>query len=71
MRPLPLIRRSFADSLSLSRAFASATGVQQPPSTFALDRSIFNETLYSRIRTIWFADLPLGFTSANPIALKR
>jgi uncharacterized protein (DUF924 family) len=71
MRPVPLVRRSFAVSLCLSRAFASTTGVQQPPSTFALDRSIFNETLYSRIRTFWFADLPPGFTSANPIALKR
>jgi uncharacterized protein (DUF924 family) len=70
MRPLPSIRKSFAVSLCLSRAFASATK-QQPPSTFALDKGIFNETLYSRIRTFWFADLPHGFTSANPIALKR
>jgi uncharacterized protein (DUF924 family) len=71
MRPLPLIRRSFAVSLCLSRAFASMTRVQQPLSTFALHKNIFNEILYSRIRTFWFADLPHGFTSANPIALKK
>jgi uncharacterized protein (DUF924 family) len=70
MRPLPLIRRSFAVSLSFSRAFASTT-TQQLPSTFTLNKSIFNETLHSRIRTFWFDGLPPGFTSANPVALKR
>ena len=70
MRPLPLIRRSFAVSLSFPRAFASTT-TQQLPSTFTLNKSIFNETLHSRIRTFWFDGLPPGFTSANPVALKR
>jgi uncharacterized protein (DUF924 family) len=70
MRPLPHIRRSFAVSLSFSRAFASTT-TQQPPSTFTLNKSIFNETLHSQIRTFWFDGLPPGFTSANPVALKR
>lgn len=43
----------------------------QPPSSFTLDKSIFNETLYSRIRTFWFADLPPNFTGPNPATLKR
>jgi uncharacterized protein (DUF924 family) len=70
MRPLPLIHKSFAVSLSLSRAFATAT-TQQTPSTFTLNKGIFNETIYSRIRTFWFDGLPPGFTGANPVALKR
>jgi len=70
MRPSFLNRRSFAVSLSLSRAFASTT-TQQPPSTFMLNKGIFNETLYSRIREFWFEGLPPGFTGANPVALKR
>jgi uncharacterized protein (DUF924 family) len=57
-------------SLSFSRAFASTT-TQQPPSTFTLNKSIFNETLYFRVRTFWFDGLPPGFASANPVALKR
>ena len=70
MRPLPLIRKSLTLSLSLPRTFASMTS-QQPPSTFTLNKGIFNEDLYSRIRTFWFADLPPGFTGPDPAALKR
>jgi uncharacterized protein (DUF924 family) len=70
MRLLPLIHRSLAASLSLTRSFAS-TATHQHSSSFTLNKNIFNETLYSRIRTFWFEDLPPGFTGANPVALKR
>ena len=70
MRPLPLIRKMPVVGLALPRAFAAMT-TQQPPSTFTLNKGIFNETLYSRIRTFWFTDLPPGFTGANPATLKR
>ena len=43
----------------------------QPLSSFALDKNIFNDTLYSRVRTFWFADLPYNFTAANNASLKR
>ena len=43
----------------------------QPPTSFVLDKNIFNETLYSRVRTFWFADLPPEFSGANAASLKR
>lgn len=70
MRALSLFRHGIACHLSFSRSFATMT-TPQPLSTFTLDKSIFNETLYSRIRTFWFADLPPNFTGPNPPALKR
>jgi uncharacterized protein (DUF924 family) len=70
MRTLSLFRHGIACHLPFTRAFATMT-TPQPPSTFALDKSIFNETLYSRVRTFWFADLPPNFTGPNPVALKR
>jgi uncharacterized protein (DUF924 family) len=69
MRSFSLFRHSLA-SMSFSRAFTTTT-TPHSPSTFTLDRNIFNETLYSQIRTFWFADLPPNFTSPNPTALKR
>jgi uncharacterized protein (DUF924 family) len=71
MRTLSLFRQGLACHLSFTRTFATMTTTPQPPSTFALDKSIFNETLYSRVRTFWFADLPPNFTGPNPVALKR
>jgi len=70
MRTLSLFRNGLACQLSFSRAFAT-TSASQLPSSFVLDKNIFNESLYSRIRTFWFADLPPKFTAANPASLKR
>lgn len=70
MRSLALFQRGIACQLSFARAFATMT-TPQPPASFTLDKSIFNETLYSKIRTFWFADLPPNFTGPNPATLKR
>lgn len=42
-----------------------------PPAQFQLDRSLFNETLYSGIRSFWFAGLPAGSKADNDILQKR
>lgn len=35
-----------------------ASTMASSPSSFTLDRSIFNQTLYTRMRNFWFGDLP-------------
>jgi uncharacterized protein (DUF924 family) len=70
MRTTSLFQNGLACQLFFTRAFATTT-MPQPLSSFVLDRNIFNESLYSRIRTFWFADLPPDFTTANPASLKR
>lgn len=70
MRTTSLFRNGLACQLFFTRAYATMT-TRQPLSSFVLDKNIFNETLYSRIRTFWFADLPPEFTAANPASLKR
>ena len=39
--------------------------------TRQLNRAIFNPTLYSRIREVWFGDLPWGAKSANEASQQR
>lgn len=70
MRTASLFRHSLACHLSFTRAFAT-TATPQPLSSFTLDKNIFNDTLYSRIGTFWFADLPPNFTGPNSATLKR
>jgi uncharacterized protein (DUF924 family) len=70
MRTTSLFRSGLACQLSFSRAFATMP-TPQPPASFALDKNIFNDTLYSRVRTFWFADLPPDFSGANSASLKR
>ena len=41
-----------------------------PPQTFVLDRSIFNQALYSRMRDFWFTGLPAG-ASTPPLDLEK
>lgn len=42
-----------------------------PPQNFALDRNIFNDTLYTHIRSFWFAGIPAGSKHGNAESLKR
>ncbi|KAK5165432.1 uncharacterized protein LTR77_008961 [Saxophila tyrrhenica] len=42
-----------------------------PPQSFPLDRSIFNETLYSRLRDFWLAGVPQDATSPPWEAIQR
>ncbi len=42
-----------------------------PPQSFVLDRSIFNETLYSRLREFWLAGVPHNATSPPFEALQK
>ncbi|KAK4494202.1 hypothetical protein PRZ48_014500 [Zasmidium cellare] len=42
-----------------------------PPTQFQLDRSLFNENLYSGIRSFWFVGLPAGSKEDNPVLQKR
>lgn len=46
-------------------------GSAVPPQSFALDRSIWNDTLYSQIRDFWFAGLPAGAKRGNEPIYKR
>ena len=42
-----------------------------PPSTFTLDRAIFNPQLYTRLRTFWFGDLASDAAMPNANATQR
>lgn len=42
-----------------------------PPPSFSLDRSVFNDSLYSHIRSFWFAGVPAGSKHGNAESLKR
>jgi uncharacterized protein (DUF924 family) len=42
-----------------------------PPQTFALDRSIFNDTLYSSLRSFWFRGIPSGSKATSGESMKR
>lgn len=57
---LPLIARTYT---------TMATPV--PPQNFTLDRNIFNDTLYTNIRSFWFAGIPAGSKHGNAESLKR
>ena len=56
------------------RAFSSSSAggstAAVPIEHFTLDRDIFNPTLYSRIQSLWFANIPHNATHADPEALK-
>lgn len=59
-----LLRRAIAVHLTSSsfRGFSTsppfAAAMALSPRSYSLNRSIFNETLYSRMRDFWFADVP-------------
>nr|POE72399.1 hypothetical protein CFP56_12272 [Quercus suber] len=57
-------------TLGLGRSFATST-VMSSPASFTLDRTLFNQTLYTRLRDVWFQDLPSGATAATKPALQR
>lgn len=42
-----------------------------PPQSFTLDRNIFNDALYTHIRTFWFAGIPAGSKHGNAESMKR
>lgn len=50
---------------------ASASASAVPPQSFHLDRTLFNESLYTGIRDFWFAGLPPGSKTDNAIVRKR
>ncbi|KAK4617562.1 hypothetical protein CLAFUW4_12396 [Fulvia fulva] len=62
-RTLPLYLSSFKSYSTMASAV--------PPQSFHLDRSIWNDTLYSHIRSFWFAGLPPGQQHGNEITVKR
>ncbi|SMR58752.1 unnamed protein product [Zymoseptoria tritici ST99CH_1E4] len=71
-----LYTRLFSRALTIS-AFSSTTRAMSTmssavsPQAFALDRSIFNDTLYSSLRTFWFQDIPAGSKASNEESMKR
>jgi uncharacterized protein (DUF924 family) len=42
-----------------------------PPHAFTLDRTLFNETLYSDLRAFWFRGIPAGAKASNEESMKR
>lgn len=42
-----------------------------PPQNFALDRNIFNDSLYAHIRSFWFAEAPKGAKHGGFASLKK
>jgi uncharacterized protein (DUF924 family) len=62
-----LARRALAFHITTSgRSFASYTSTMaQAPNSFTLDRSIFNETLYSRMRDFWFHGMSEGASTPS------
>ncbi len=56
---------------SFSTRSSFATAMATPPQSFVLDRSIFNETLYSRLREFWLAGVPHNATSPPFEALQK
>ena len=69
-----LFRRALALQLTTSniRTFSAyASTMAKAPQSFTLDRSIFNQALYSRMRDFWFADLSEGATAPNMETVKK
>lgn len=56
-----------------ARAFSGSSMAAHPvpPQDFHLDRSIFNESLYSQLREFWFAGTPLDSSTPNFATAKR
>jgi uncharacterized protein (DUF924 family) len=70
-----LARRALAFHITANvRSFASASfasTMAKAPQSFILDRNIFNESLYSRMRNFWFEGLPEGASTPGPDLLER
>ena len=68
-----LARSALALHLTTSvRSFASYTSTMaEAPGSFTLDRGIFNETLYSRMREFWFHGMSEGATTPSQEHLDR
>ena len=66
------VRRALALHITTGiRSYASSTSrMGQPPQSYTLDRTIFNENLYSRMRDFWFYGLPEN-ASAPPFGLLK
>ena len=64
-----LFRRALAINFT-SNTIRSTSAMASSPRSFTLDRSIFNETLYSRVRDFWFGDLPETASTPSPEAIK-
>lgn len=74
MQPTTLLRRALTLNLHLSRSITtmSTNTTPSPPQHYHLDKTLFNDHLYTRIRSFWFADLPPNFTGVpNPAVLQR
>lgn len=67
MLPLYLLRRTLLPTITGLNFIRSASTMAspQPPSSFALDKSIFNPILYKSMRAFWFGDLPADATAPD------
>ncbi|KAK4544951.1 hypothetical protein LTR36_003856 [Oleoguttula mirabilis] len=64
------IRRALVLNFATFR-MRSFSAMVTPPQSFQLDRSIFNQSLYSELRNVWFDNLEANTTAPTVAELKR
>lgn len=65
MLPTLLRRAALLPTLTTVSFIRPASTMASPPTSFTLDRSIFNQALYDRMRSFWFGNLTEGASAPN------
>lgn len=65
MLPILLRRAAWLRTLTSLSFVRPASSMASPPTSFSLDRSIFNQSLYDRMRTFWLGNLTEDATAPN------
>ncbi|EME41121.1 hypothetical protein DOTSEDRAFT_74592 [Dothistroma septosporum NZE10] len=68
-----LVRAFLPRALPLYLSFKTYSTMASavPPQSFHLDRSIWNDTLYTHIRDFWYTGLPVGQKYGNEVTARR